>query len=195
MSAVAPNDHPVARLLRERAEAGSVAGAREDPHRVALVLEGGGMRGVVSAGMVAALERLGMSDVFDLIVGSSAGAINGMALLSGVAQRASDAYCGPLASKSFVNPLRVLRGKPVIDVNDVLTVDHRLRRGRHRAAALRRDRAALHRDRRGLGDGASTSPGCARRRRSGPRSSPPAGCRGRAGRPSRSTGAATSTAG
>ena len=97
-------------------------GAREDPHRVALVLEGGGMRGVVSAGMVAALERLGMSDAFDLIVGSSAGAINGMALLSGVAQRASDAYCGPLASKSFVNPLRVLRGKPVIDVNDVLTV-------------------------------------------------------------------------
>ena len=97
-------------------------GAREDPHRVALALEGGGMRGVVSAGMVAALERLGMSDAFDLIVGSSAGAINGMALLSGVAQRASDAYCGPLASKSFVNPLRVLRGKPVIDVNDVLTV-------------------------------------------------------------------------
>jgi predicted patatin/cPLA2 family phospholipase len=115
-------DHPVARLVRERADAGSVAGAREDPYRLALALEGGGMRGVVSAGMVAALERLGLSDVFDLIVGSSAGAINGMALLSGVAQRASDAYCGPLASKSFVNPLRVLRGKPVIDVNDVLTV-------------------------------------------------------------------------
>jgi predicted patatin/cPLA2 family phospholipase len=122
MSAVAPNDHPVAQLLRERATSGSLPGAREEPHRVALVLEGGGMRGVVSAGMVAALERLGMSDAFDLIVGSSAGAINGMALLSGVAQRASDAYCGPLASKSFVNPLRVLRGKPVIDVNDVLTV-------------------------------------------------------------------------
>jgi predicted patatin/cPLA2 family phospholipase len=97
-------------------------GAREDPHVVALVLEGGGMRGVVSAGMVAALERLGMSSAFDLVVGSSAGAINGAALLSGVAQRAADAYCGPLASKSFVNPLRVLRGKPVIDVNDVLDI-------------------------------------------------------------------------
>ncbi len=122
MSAVPPIDHPVARLARERAAAGSVPGARQDPHRLALALEGGGMRGVVSAGMVAALERLGFSDAFDLIVGSSAGAINGMALLSGVAQRASDAYCGPLASKSFVNPMRVLRGKPVIDVNDVLTV-------------------------------------------------------------------------
>ena len=43
------------------------------------------MRGVVSAGMVAALETLGMSTAFDLVVGSSAGAINGAALLSGVA--------------------------------------------------------------------------------------------------------------
>jgi predicted patatin/cPLA2 family phospholipase len=115
-----PSQHPVARVLRERADSGSVPGRREDAHCVALVLEGGGMRGVVSAGMVAALERLGMNDAFDLIVGSSAGAINGAALLSGVAQRAADAYCGPLASRSFVNPLRVLRGKPVIDVNDVL---------------------------------------------------------------------------
>jgi predicted patatin/cPLA2 family phospholipase len=117
-----PSQHPVAQVLRERADAGSQPGARQDGHRVALVLEGGGMRGVVSAGMVAALERLGMRDAFDLIVGSSAGAINGMALLSGVARRAADAYCGPLASRSFVNPLRVLRGKPVIDVNDVLAI-------------------------------------------------------------------------
>src|SRR4051812_8127264 len=122
MSAASASRHPVARILRDRADAGSVPGAREDSHRVALVLEGGGMRGVVSAGMVAALERLGMRDAFDMIVGSSAGAINGAALLSGVAQRAADAYCGPLASRSFVNPLRVLRGKPVIDVNDVLAI-------------------------------------------------------------------------
>ena len=94
-----------------------------------------------------------MSDAFDLIVGSSAGAINGMALLSGVAQRASDAYCGPLASKSFVNPLRVLRGKPVIDVNDVLTVIAGSDVAGNRTTALRRDRAALHRHRRGLGEG------------------------------------------
>src|SRR3954453_23313366 len=122
MSAVAPSSHPVARILRERADAGSVPGARQDAHRVALVLEGGGMRGVVSAGMVAALERLGVRDAFDLIVGSSAGAINGLALLSGVARRAADAYCGALASRGVVNPPRGLRGKPVIDVNDVLAI-------------------------------------------------------------------------
>src|SRR3954470_19978819 len=114
--------HPVARVLRARADAGSQPGAREDGHTVALVLEGGGMRGVVSAGMVAALERLELTPCFDLVVGSSAGAINGAALLAGSAVRAAEAYCGPLASRSFVTPLRVLRGRPVLDVNDVLHV-------------------------------------------------------------------------
>jgi predicted patatin/cPLA2 family phospholipase len=120
--ALSADKHPVARLLRDRADTGSRPGAREDLFRVALVLEGGGMRGVVSAGMAAALERLRLTPCFDIVVGSSAGAINGAALLSGVAVRAADAYCGPLASRSFVNPLRILRGKPVIDVNDVLEV-------------------------------------------------------------------------
>jgi predicted patatin/cPLA2 family phospholipase len=114
------SSHPVVAVLRERAERGSVPGARQDPHRLALVLEGGGMRGVVSAAMTGALERLGFGTCFDIVAGASAGAINGAALLAGEAQRGSAAYCGPLASKSFVNPLRVLRGKPVIDVNDVL---------------------------------------------------------------------------
>jgi predicted patatin/cPLA2 family phospholipase len=117
-----PVQHPVARVLRQRADAGSRAGARDDPHRVALVLEGGGMRGVVSIGMAAALERLELADCFDLVVGSSAGAINGAALLAGEAVRAAEAYCGPLASRKFVNPMRVFRGKPVIDVNDVLEI-------------------------------------------------------------------------
>jgi predicted patatin/cPLA2 family phospholipase len=116
------SSHPVARVLRERADAGSRPGAREDGHTVALVLEGGGMRGVVSAAMAGTVERLGLTACFDLVVGSSAGAINGAALLAGSAEHAAEAYCGPLASRSFVNPLRVLRGKPVLDVNDVLNV-------------------------------------------------------------------------
>jgi predicted patatin/cPLA2 family phospholipase len=112
--------HPVSEVLRERAESGSAPGARRDPHRVALVLEGGGMRGVVSAGMAAALEGLGLTRCFDLVVGSSAGAINGAALLAGVARACAAAYHGPFASRSFVNPARLIRGRPVIDVNYVL---------------------------------------------------------------------------
>jgi predicted patatin/cPLA2 family phospholipase len=112
--------HPVVEVLRERAQCGSEPGLRQDPHRVALVLEGGGMRGVVSAGMTAALERLGLTACFDLVVGASAGAINGAALIAGVARDGAAAYHGPLASRKFVNPARALRGRPVIDVKYVL---------------------------------------------------------------------------
>jgi predicted patatin/cPLA2 family phospholipase len=112
--------HPVADLIRARAAAGSSPGARNDAYRVALVLEGGGMRGVVSAAMTAALERMELTRCFDLVVGASAGAINGAALLAGAAQQGAAAYCGPLASRSFVSPAKLLRGRPVIDVNQIL---------------------------------------------------------------------------
>jgi predicted patatin/cPLA2 family phospholipase len=123
-AAIEPDlSHPVADVLRERARAGSLPGARRDPHRVALVLEGGGMRGVVSAGMAAALERLGLTASFDLVVGSSAGAINGGALVAGVARGGAAAYHGPLASRAFVNPARLLWGRPVMSVDYVLGYD------------------------------------------------------------------------
>jgi hypothetical protein len=43
--------HEVLRVLGERTRAGSLPGAREDGNRVALAIEGGGMRGTISAGM------------------------------------------------------------------------------------------------------------------------------------------------
>src|SRR5918996_494129 len=124
--------HPVLELLHDRAQDGGGPGRRHDPHRVALVVEGGGMRGVVSAGMTAALERLGFTGCFDLVVGASAGAINGAALIAGVACEGAAAYHGPLASRSFVNPARALRGRPVIDVDYVLEyASEGLDAGRH----------------------------------------------------------------
>jgi predicted patatin/cPLA2 family phospholipase len=127
--------HPVSDVLRARAERGSIPGARDDPHRVALVLEGGGMRGVVSAAMAAALERLGLTASFDLVVGSSAGAINGAALIAGVAGGCAEAYYGPFASRSFVNPARIVLGRPVIDVNYVLEYESEdMDAGRHERA-------------------------------------------------------------
>jgi predicted patatin/cPLA2 family phospholipase len=118
----AVTQHPVADVLRARLEAGSAPGARSDPHRIALVLEGGGMRGVVSAGMTAALERLGLTRCFDLVVGASAGALNGAALLAGVARPAATAYHTALATRKFVNPVRLLFGRPALDVRFVLAL-------------------------------------------------------------------------
>ena len=112
--------HPVVDVLTERHATGSEPGARQDPHRVALVLEGGSMRGVVSAGSTAALERLGLTRCFDLVVGSSAGALNGAALISGVAGPGAAMYHGVLASRQFVNPARLLVGRPALDVRFVL---------------------------------------------------------------------------
>jgi predicted patatin/cPLA2 family phospholipase len=112
--------HPVLDVLHARLRDGSTPGARSDPHRVAVVLEGGGMRGVVSAGMTAALERLGLTRCFDIVVGSSAGALNAAALLGGVARPAAAMYHTVLASRRFINPVRLLFGKPALDVRFVL---------------------------------------------------------------------------
>jgi predicted patatin/cPLA2 family phospholipase len=112
--------HPVADVLRARLREGCPPGARSDPYRVAVVLEGGGMRGVVSAGMTAALERLGLTRCFDLVVGSSAGALNAAALVAGVARPAAAMYHTVLASRKFVNPVRLLFGRPALDVRFVL---------------------------------------------------------------------------
>jgi predicted patatin/cPLA2 family phospholipase len=113
--------HPVAEVLRARRDEGSTPTARRDPHRVALVIEGGGMRGVVSAGMTAALERLGLGACFDLVVGSSAGALNGAGLLGGVAADGPGVYSGPLASRTFINPARLLIGRPAVDLSFLFT--------------------------------------------------------------------------
>jgi predicted patatin/cPLA2 family phospholipase len=124
--------HPVLDVLAARRRADSAPGARTDPHTVAVVLEGGGMRGVVSAGMTAALERLGLTSCFDLVVGSSAGALNAAALLAGVAVPAAAMYHTVLASRKFVNPVRLLFGRPALDVRFVLAhAGAELDAGRH----------------------------------------------------------------
>ena len=122
--------HPVSAVLHDRAAAGSLPGARDDPHRVALVLEGGGMRGIVSAGMAAALERLDLTRCLDLVVGASAGALNGAALVAGVAARARGLRAS-FATREFINPARLLRGRPALDVGYAL---------RHAGGELDRER-------------------------------------------------------
>ena len=152
------------------------------------------MRGVVSAAMTGALDRLGFAQCFDIVAGASAGAINAAALLAGEAQRATAAYCGPLASRSFVNPLRALRGKPVIDVNTVLDYVAGLdAAGHERVTGSEVKLLCLATDvesarpvvLQGIGPSGSY----------GTRSSPPAGCHGPAGRPWSWAGAGISTAG
>ena len=104
------SNHPVLSLLQERARTNSTPANRlpSDDSHLALVIEGGGMRGAVSAGMAAALSTLDLLDTFDSVHGSSAGAIIGAYIVS--RQLCTDVYTDimPAAGNRFASKKRTL---------------------------------------------------------------------------------------
>ncbi len=112
--------HPVVEAILRRRETGSLPGRRSDGRRIALVIEGGGMRGVVSAGMTAAIEQLGLRGAFDEIHGASAGAFNGAFLLAGQAAYLTALYQHGFGDPTFVSARRVLRGGALFDMDYVI---------------------------------------------------------------------------
>ncbi|MDO3647117.1 patatin-like phospholipase family protein [Nocardia mangyaensis] len=112
-----PPSSPGTVSVAEVIEGRRVAGDRADGHRLALVIEGGGSRGVYSSGMVQALEELGLANVFDAVYGTSAGAINGAWLLCGRAATGMRSWTDPTIMRRVVDPVRILRGRPVFDLN------------------------------------------------------------------------------
>mmetsp|Transcript_6387 Transcript_6387/g.24695 ORF Transcript_6387/g.24695 Transcript_6387/m.24695 type:complete len:553 (-) Transcript_6387:265-1923(-) len=68
--------HPVLEALLARKRSGSVPSHRTDGMRIGLAVEGGGMKGVISAGACGEILRAGFADCFDAVYGSSAGAMN-----------------------------------------------------------------------------------------------------------------------
>jgi predicted patatin/cPLA2 family phospholipase len=102
--------HPVARALRERPE-----GAR-----IALVVEGGGMRGAVSGGMALALDELGLARAFDAAYGSSAGTLNAMWLLSGRVRDGIPTWTDPALVGELMSRRRILRRRPIVDIETLV---------------------------------------------------------------------------
>ena len=117
----------LASLLRARAASGSRAGARTDSARIGLCIEGGAMRAVVAAGMMLGLKELGLTQAFDAVFGSSAGAICGAYLLSGQAAFGARIFTEDINNSRFASRRRVLTGGPVIDL-DYLVDDVMVRR-------------------------------------------------------------------
>lgn len=64
-----PGGHPVLRLLLSRLQDGSAPGSRGDNFKLGLVVEGGGMRGIVTGAMLMGLQDMGMLNVFDAVYG------------------------------------------------------------------------------------------------------------------------------
>jgi predicted patatin/cPLA2 family phospholipase len=110
----APED-PVLDVILRRAASGSVPGSRSDGHVVSLAVEGGGMRGVVSAGMCAVLEAAGLIPSFDRIYGCSAGAVTGCFTAAGQAVLWATTF-EDLAGRELIDPARIIRGRPVLDL-------------------------------------------------------------------------------
>ncbi|MFE3545043.1 patatin family protein [Nocardia sp. NPDC059177] len=93
------------------------SGQRSDGHRLVLVIEGGGSRGVYSSGMVQALDELGLGGIFDAVYGTSAGAINGAWLLCGRAATGMRSWTDPAIMRRAIDPRRALRGRPIFDLH------------------------------------------------------------------------------
>lgn len=74
------------------------------------------MRGVISAGMVSALESLGMIDAFDAVYGSSAGAINAAYFLAGQASLGSTIYFQDINNSRFIDLSRAFLGRPIVNL-------------------------------------------------------------------------------
>jgi predicted patatin/cPLA2 family phospholipase len=115
-----PRDrHEVLRTVAERTRRGSRPGSRHDGLRIALVIEGGGMRGTFSAGMALALHDAGLVDAFDAVYGSSAGAITGAWLLSGTPEQLNG-WAEPEYANTMIRLSNVWRGRPVVDVRTLV---------------------------------------------------------------------------
>jgi predicted acylesterase/phospholipase RssA len=108
-------------VLQERVKSGSRPGQRADGHRVALSVEGGGMRGAVTAGMAHALHELGLLPAFDAVYGTSAGAITAAWLLSSNPDGLRG-WARPDYARTLIRWWAPLRGRPVVDVRTLVEV-------------------------------------------------------------------------
>ncbi len=113
--AEAAAEDPLFGLLAARAAAHSGPRRRTDPHVVALVVEGGGMRGAVTAGMCLVLEAAGVMASIDRVYGCSSGALSGSFAAAGQASLWANSF-EDSACRAFIDPSRALRGGPVIDL-------------------------------------------------------------------------------
>jgi predicted patatin/cPLA2 family phospholipase len=103
-------------LLKERARRAKEGKPLMDGRKVALVVEGGAMRGVISCAALMGLEEVGMTDVFDEVYGASAGAVNAAYFLAGQAAYATAIYYQKINNTRFI---RRLWHRKVVDIDDL----------------------------------------------------------------------------
>src|SRR5204863_7152659 len=88
----------------------------QDGRKIALIVEGGAMRGVISCAALMGLEDLGMTPVFDEVYGASAGAVNAAYFLAGQAAYATTIYYQKINNTRFI---RRLWHRQIVDIDDL----------------------------------------------------------------------------
>jgi predicted patatin/cPLA2 family phospholipase len=90
----------------------------ETGNMLVLAVAGGGMRGVVTGGMLAGLEEIGVSpEMFDRIIGVSAGAVGAAYFTAKQARLGVRIYWEHLAPRRFIDARRLVLGRPVMDLS------------------------------------------------------------------------------
>lgn len=120
MSDLWNKDHPVLRLLRQRRETGSTPRKRVpgDNAKLGLAVEGGGMRGVVSAAMLACLGDRGLVDAVDSVYGTSSGAVNAAYFLTmDNLWYPASIYYEDLTTIKFLSYWRAATGRSMLDLD------------------------------------------------------------------------------
>lgn len=115
-----PPPNSVVELLHSRRASGSQPGRRADDSHVALAVEGGGMRGIVSGAMLSALADHSFTNSFDSIYSLSAGAINSTYFAAGGGWQALSVYYDDLITREFIDFRRLLQRKPILSLDYVL---------------------------------------------------------------------------
>jgi predicted patatin/cPLA2 family phospholipase len=93
-------------VLLARKAASYVPNSSVDGNRIALIFEGGAMAGLYSSAAGTALEQLGLTNCFDLVYGTSAGAINAAYFVAGQSADCTLAYENEVISKEFMGAFR-----------------------------------------------------------------------------------------
>ncbi|MCW6538735.1 patatin family protein [Yersinia ruckeri] len=91
------------------------------PGKMALVCEGGGQRGIFTAGVLDEFQRARFNP-FDLMIGTSAGAQNLSAFVCGQPGYARRVITRYTTNANFFNPLRFVRGGHLIDLDWLITI-------------------------------------------------------------------------
>jgi predicted patatin/cPLA2 family phospholipase len=105
---------PEAAIANIRARAGKQPRNAGDGRKLALVIEGGAMRGVFSCGSGVALQALRLTNAFDEVYACSSGALNAAYFVADQAAYSVSVYYDHVNNRQFINPLRI---KSILDMD------------------------------------------------------------------------------